>query len=199
MRIVAGKHKGRRLTVPGDLDIRPTSDRARQALFNILSHGDFAGPDGPHDPVPQGRTVLDVFAGTGALGLEALSRGAATVCFIEREKAAARLIEATAKAMGEADQVRVLTRDATKPGPPPASPSARFDLVLLDAPYRTGQSVPALNALAELGWLRAGAICCVELAKQEDFQPGPAFTLLDERHYGAARMVILRWDNLVME
>ncbi len=192
VRIVAGKHKGRRLTVPGELDIRPTSDRARQALFNILSHGDYAGPDGP---MPRGRAVLDVFAGTGALGLEALSRGAASVCFIERERAAARLIEATAEAMGEAAQVKVLTRDATKPGHPPTSPPAHFDLVLLDAPYRTGQSVPALGALAELGWLGTGAICCVELAKQEDFQPGPAFTLLDERHYGAARLIILRWDD----
>jgi 16S rRNA (guanine966-N2)-methyltransferase len=192
MRIVAGKHKGRRLPGPGDLDVRPTSDRARQALFNILSHGDYAGP---HAPMPQGQAVLDVFAGTGALGLEALSRGAAPVCFIERDKAAARLIEATAKGMGEAANTRVLTLDATKPGHPPA----RFDLVLLDAPYHTGQSAPALNALAIKGWLREGAICCVELAKQEDFQRGPAFTMLDERHYGAARMVILRWGNPAAE
>jgi 16S rRNA (guanine966-N2)-methyltransferase len=188
MRIVGGKHKGRRLTGPADLDIRPTSDRAREALFNILSHGNYAGPNGP---MPRDRTVLDVFAGTGALGLEALSRGAASVCFIERNKAAARLILDTAKAMGEAARVKVLTRDATRPGRAQSS----FDLVLMDAPYRAGQSEPSLNALAELGWLHEGGICCIELANAEDFQPGPSFTKLDERQYGAARVVILRWDN----
>ena len=186
MRIVAGRHKGRRLTGPADLDIRPTSDRAREALFNILSHGDYAGPNGP---MPQAMAVLDVFAGTGALGLEALSRGAGSICFIERNKAAARLILETANAMGEAGRVKVLTRDAIQPGPAPAS----FDLVLMDAPYRTDQSEPSVAALAELGWLNEGCICCVELARKEAFQAGPAFTLLDERHYGAARIVILRW------
>ncbi|MDA1099738.1 MAG: 16S rRNA (guanine(966)-N(2))-methyltransferase RsmD [Proteobacteria bacterium] len=188
MRIIAGKHRGRRLTGPADLDIRPTSDRAREALFNILSHGDYATPNGP---LPQDTAVLDVFAGTGALGFEALSRGAASVCFIERNKAAARLILETAKAMGETARVRVLTRDATQPG----HTKDGFHLVLLDAPYRTGQSEPSLNALAKMGWLRDGGICCIELAKQEDFRPGPSFTKLDERHYGAARIVILRWDS----
>jgi len=188
MRIVAGKHKGRRLTAPAGQDIRPTSDRAREALFNILSHGDYAGPNGA---TPREQSVLDIFAGTGALGLEALSRGAASVCFIERNKAAARLILETAKAMGETGRVKVLARDATQPGHTDSS----YDLVLMDAPYRTGQSEPSLNALAALGWLHVGSICCIELAKQEDFQPDPAFTMLDERQYGAARIVILRWDG----
>ncbi len=188
MRIVAGKHKGRRLTGPAGLDIRPTSDRARQALFNILSHGDYATPNGP---MPRAITVLDVFAGTGALGLEALSRGAKSVCFIERNKVAARRIGETAKAMGEADRVKVLTRDAAQPGKAHAS----FDLVLMDAPYGTEQSEPSLAALAELGWLHEGSICCVELARKEAFQAGPALTLLDERQYGAARIVILRWGQ----
>lgn len=185
MRIVGGKFKGRRLSGPAGLDIRPTSDRAREALFNILSHGDHAGPDGP---MPRGMAVLDVFAGTGALGLEALSRGAASVCFMEKDRAAARAIQSTVDEIGESTRAHILTRDATQPGP------ARngFDLVLMDAPYHTGQSEPSLAALADLGWLNQGAICCIELAKKEDFDAGPGFTQLDERTYGAARIVILQ-------
>ena len=185
MRIVGGTHRGRRLASPKGLDIRPTSDRAREALFNILAHGDYGG-------LPDGGAVLDVFAGTGALGLEALSRGAARVCFIERDKAAAGQILDTAAAMGEAEQIQVLTRDATRPGPAPAG----FDLVLMDAPYRMGHSEPSLAALAKSGWLVKNCICCVELAKTERFQAGADFTLLDERTYGAARIVILRWKGL---
>lgn len=175
---------------PEGLDIRPTSDRAREALFNILAHGDYAGPNGP---LPQDGAVLDVFAGTGALGLEALSRGAASVCFMERNKAAARQIRETAAAMGEAARINVLTRDATRPGPA----RGEFDLVLMDAPYRSGQSEPSLATLAAQGWLREGCICCVELAKDETFEAGSSFMLLDERRYGAARIVILRWEGMV--
>ncbi len=185
MRIVGGAHKGRRLTSPKGLDIRPTSDRAREALFNILSHGDYDG-------LPEDRAVLDVFAGTGALGLEALSRGAGQVCFIEQNKAAARQIQYTADDMGEGARIQVLTRDATRPGPAPNS----FDLVLMDAPYRMGLSETSLAALADLGWLAKHCVCCVELAKVEQFQAGTAFTVLDERTYGAARIVILRWRGL---
>ncbi len=188
MRIVSGKHKGRRLNGPAGMVIRPTSDRAREAMFNILSHGDYAGPDGP---MPQGLAVLDVFAGTGALGLEALSRGAASVCFLEQDRVAARAIRETARDMDEADQVSVLIRDAIRPGQARDS----FDLVLMDAPYRTGRSSPSLRALADLGWLRAGAICCIELAKKEPFEAGTSFTVLDKRTYGAARIVFLCWDN----
>jgi 16S rRNA (guanine966-N2)-methyltransferase len=184
MRIVGGTHRGRRLLSPKGLDIRPTSDRAREALFNILSHGDYGG-------LPMDRAVLDIFAGTGALGLEALSRGATQVCFIEQNRAAARQIEYTAADMAAADRVQVLTRDATRPGAAPDS----FDLVLMDAPYRMGQSEPALSALAATGWLANGCICCIELAKKEHFQAGAGFTELDERTYGAARIVILRWDG----
>ncbi|MFP6707386.1 MAG: RsmD family RNA methyltransferase [Alphaproteobacteria bacterium] len=181
MRIVGGKHKGRRLSPPEGLDIRPTSDRAREALFNILSHGDYGG-------LPAGKMVLDSFAGTGALGFEALSWGAAGVCFIERNKLAVRRIRDMAEELGE--QVQVLHRDATQPGVAPNT----FDLVLLDAPYRTGQSEPSLLALAEGGWLANGCTCCVELARKEHFQAGASFTMLDERTYGAARMIILRWS-----
>ncbi|MBT3373421.1 MAG: 16S rRNA (guanine(966)-N(2))-methyltransferase RsmD [Rhodospirillaceae bacterium] len=188
MRIVGGKHRGRRLNGPAGMDIRPTSDRAREALFNILSHGDYAGPDGA---MPENMSVIDVFAGTGALGLEALSRGAATICFMEQNRTAARAIQDTAREMDAADQVNVLTRDATRPGQARDS----FDLVLMDAPYRTGQSEPSLRALADLGWLHEGTICCIELAKKEAFEAGADFSVLDERTYGAARIVLLRWDG----
>ncbi len=182
MRIVGGRHSGRRLSAPKGLNIRPTSDRAREALFNILAHGDYGG-------LPNDSQVLDAFAGTGALGLEALSRGAVSVCFIERNRAAAQRIAAFAEDLGENQHVEVLMRDATRPGPPPAA----FDLVLMDAPYETGQSEPCLEALAKGGWLAGNCICCIELAKDEDFQAGPGFKKLDERSYGAARFVLLRW------
>jgi len=189
MRIVGGKHRGRRLSAPDGmdgLDIRPTSDRAREALFNILSHGDY---DGLPANCPMDYQVLDAFAGTGALGLEALSRGAAGVCFIEQNKTAARRIQEMADDLGE--EVTILNRDATQPGRALNS----FALLLMDAPYRTGQSEPSLLALAEGGWLATGCICCVELAKKEHFQAGAGFTVLDERTYGAARIVILRWGG----
>ncbi|MDE0942543.1 MAG: RsmD family RNA methyltransferase [Alphaproteobacteria bacterium] len=191
MRIVGGKHRGRRLESPAGMDIRPTSDRAREALFNILSHGDYAGPDNAGGPAPRGQSVLDVFAGTGALGLEALSRGAARVCFIEQNRTAARQIMAMAKDMDEADAVNIITRDATRPGPA----RDNYNLILMDAPYRMRQSEPSLAALANFGWLSPRCICCIELAKDEDFAAGEDFIVLDERTYGAAHIVILRWNG----
>ena len=143
MRIVGGKYRGRKITGPNNQNIRPTSDRAREALFNILNHKKFGG-------LPDGKAVLDVFAGTGALGFEALSRGAREVFFIEQSKPISKIIKTTACALQEIDNIKLLTEDATQLGKAVHS----FDLILMDAPYKSGQSEPSLNVLAEGGWLR---------------------------------------------
>ena len=183
MRVIAGKHRGRRIgTLPG-AELRPTADRVREALFNILAHGDWSGGD----PVA-GRRVVDAFAGSGALGLEALSRGAAHATFLEHAAPACRLIEKNARALGEQANVTVLRRDAAHPGPAPA-PCA---LALLDPPYKSGLGPEALSALAAGGWLAEHALCVLEVARAEPVEaPPPGFTLVDERTYGHTRLVFL--------
>lgn len=184
MRIAGGRYKGRRLEAPAGRQIRPTSDRARQALFNLLAHGPYGEPA---EPMPQGRAVLDVFAGTGALGLEALSRGAGHVAFIESSPEALRLIRHNAGFADPAD-VAIRPLDATRPGPAPRT----FDLVLMDPPYRSGLAAPTLAALAAQGWLAPEAVVVVELGKGESLEAPEGFTVVDERRYGAARLFILR-------
>jgi 16S rRNA (guanine966-N2)-methyltransferase len=171
---------------PGDA-VRPTSDRAREALFNILSHGEFAAAGLPFAD----ETVLDAFAGTGALGIEALSRGAARAIFIETDRAAIGALRRNLDALDEEDSAEIIAGDATRP---PRAPGA-CALALLDPPYRSGLAAPALTALAEMGWLAPRALAVVELAAREPFAAPPAFTIIDERRYGAARLVFLRRDG----
>ena len=187
MRIVAGKHRGRRIAAPEGHGVRPTSDRAREALFNILEHGRFTA-DGT-SPLIDVR-ALDVFAGSGALGLEALSRGAAHVTFIENSATARSALRANAKTLGETVRVTVVQADATKP---PAAAGPPCQLVLMDPPYRSGLAAPALAALAERGWLAAGAICVAEISAAETMEAPPGFAPLDERRYGKAKLVFLRY------
>jgi 16S rRNA (guanine966-N2)-methyltransferase len=184
MRIVAGRHRGRRLLAPLGETVRPTSDRAREALFNILSHGQIATEDTPFADA----TVLDAFAGTGALGLEALSRGAAEAVFIEQDREALAILRQNIAALGENARARVVAGDATRP-PRAASACA---LVFLDPPYRSGLAAAALGALDAAGWLAPDALAVVELAALEELKPPARFILLDERVYGAARLVFLR-------
>lgn len=185
MRIVGGKYRAKRLAAPKDESIRPTSDRARQALFNILAHGRHGlGADGM-----DGIAVLDVFAGTGALGLEALSRGAGMVSFIDVEFPACRLIKRNAAALGAAEEVDIQRRDALDPGPAPRGHA----LIFLDPPYGEGLGPAALTALAREGWLAPGALCILELARKESFEPPDGFELLDRRNYGAAAIAFLRY------
>lgn len=180
MRIVAGRHKGRPLAAPPGRDTRPTADRARESLFNMLAHG--------HGIDLAEANVLDVFAGSGALGLEALSRGARHAWFLERHGAAADVIRANLAALGETARGSVLRADATRP--PPAR--AACALVLLDPPYGSGLAGPALAALAAAGWLAEDALCVAEVAAREPFQPPPGFVTEQERASGAARFVFLR-------
>jgi 16S rRNA (guanine966-N2)-methyltransferase len=186
VRITAGKHKGRKLVVPAGRDVRPTSDRVRQALFNILEHGGFV--DGGGSPI-RGAHVLDAFAGSGALGLEALSRGAARATFMESGAPALDTIPRNVEACREQDRADILRADATRP--PKAS--AACDIAFLDPPYNKGLAAPALAALAGAGWLAQDAICCVEIAADEELDPPSGFEALDERRYGAARILLLRF------
>lgn len=184
MRIIAGTHRGRRLRAP-EAGTRPTADRVREAVFNILAHG-MAGA------VIAEASVLDVFAGSGALGLEALSRGAAHATFMDDDDAAIACVRANVKALGaEADAI-LLDLDATRPPPPPMAAQAPCSLVFLDAPYGSGLAPPALTALTVKGWIAEGAVCVVEVAAREEFAAPEGFETLEERTYGAARVVFLR-------
>jgi len=172
--------------------VRPTADRTRQALFNILEHGQFV--EGGGSPV-RDAVVLDAFAGTGALGLEALSRGARRVVFMEIAGEALAILARNVAACREQERAEILRADATHP---PAAREA-CTLAFLDPPYRSGHAAPALRALAASGWLADGAIISVELAENEAFAPPDGFTAMDERHYGAARIVLLRYGGTGMD
>jgi 16S rRNA (guanine966-N2)-methyltransferase len=185
MRIVAGRHRGRHLLAPPGETVRPTSDRAREALFNILTHGSFAAAGIPFVDA----TVLDGFAGTGALGLEALSRGAGSAVFIEQDDEALAILRKNITVLGEDGRARIVPGDATRP---PRAHSA-CAVAFLDPPYRSGLAAPALAAFAAAGWLAPDALAVVELAAREHFVPPAGFILIDERVYGAARLVFLRY------
>ena len=185
MRIVGGRHRGRALVAPKGEAVRPTGDRAREALFNILAHNGL-GPGG--GPAYAGVAVLDAFAGTGALGFEALSRGAAHATFLETGREALAALRRNISVLGESERATVLAGDATRP-PRAAAPCA---LAFLDPPYRSGLAAAALLALRAAGWLAPGAVCAVELYTREGFAPPEGFVSLDERRYGAARLVLLR-------
>ena len=187
LRIVGGTHRGRRLIAPPGEAVRPTSDRAREALFNILSHGRFAANGLPF----AGRPVLDAFAGTGALGLEALSRGASAAAFIENSRDALAALRRNVAALGEEDRAHIIAGDATRP--PRAAMACA--IAFLDPPYRSGLAAPALSALAEAGWLLHDGLAVVEAAAREELPAPAGFAAVDERVYGAARLVFLRYNG----
>ena len=182
LRIVAGHHRGRRLLAPSGETTRPTAERVRQALFDMLWHAPWAGRD-----VLDGARVLDAFAGTGALGLEALSRGAAQATFIEPDRAALAALRRNIATLGEEDRAQVIPGDATRP-PPAAAP---FGLLLLDPPYGKDLVPRALAALHAGGWIAPGALVVAEVAKA-DALDAPGFGALAERAHGAARVVFLK-------
>jgi 16S rRNA (guanine966-N2)-methyltransferase len=184
VRIIAGKLKGRLLTAPAGRLTRPTSDRARETLFNILAHGK-AG-----EAALEGAVVLDAFAGAGTLGFEALSRGAGRVIFLDDWRGAIKCIENNARKMGVEGDIGLVCADATKP--PLAREACR--IALLDPPYESGLAQPALTALARKGWLVPKALAVVEVAAKEPFQPPEGFSLVHERAVGAAKFVFLRLE-----
>ncbi len=185
MRITGGKLGGRRLIAPQDASVRPTSDRTRQAIFNILLHKDFG-----IGFALEGAAVLDLFAGTGALGIEALSQGARW-CLLVDDSADSRAIQReNVEALGLTGATRIWRRDACELGPLGPSAGGPFHLVFLDPPYR-GDLIPkALVSLKDGGWLADKALLVAESNASEDFET-PGFTLLDERDYGETRVRFL--------
>lgn len=191
MRIVGGRHRGRQLVAPEGLDVRPTADRTRESLFNILEHGKHSA-DGT-SPL-RGAFVLDAFAGTGAVGFEALSRGAERLVCMDSHGDSVAAIKANARALGELVRTTVFQSDATRPPRPPAGPAGTpCSLVFLDPPYQSGLGAPALEALAAAGWIAEGAICIVEVGNRESVAAPPGFEPVDERRYGKAKLLFLRY------
>jgi 16S rRNA (guanine966-N2)-methyltransferase len=182
MRIVAGRFRGRRLESPADRSIRPTSDRIREAVFDILAHRLFADRF-------DGAQVLDAFAGTGAMGFEALSRGALAATFLDTDSAAIRLVERNARHLGATDAVLILRRDATRPGPAPVP----HDLAFLDPPYRSGLAPQAIEALGREQWLKPEALVVIELASDEAPALPDGFSAVDQRRYGGTTVHFWRW------
>jgi len=182
MRIVGGRLGGRTLAGPKSQAVRPTSDRLRESLFNILAHGH-------GDPVTRAR-VLDLFGGTGALGLEAMSRGARFALFIDDGAEARALMRQNVEALGLGGVTRIFRRDATKLGP--AHPVEPFSLAFLDPPYGQGLAAAALIAARDGGWLAPGALLVVEEAAKSAFAPPPGFSELERRAYDDTEFAFCR-------
>jgi 16S rRNA (guanine966-N2)-methyltransferase len=185
MRIVSGRFKGKAIVAPEGRDTRPTSDRARQAVFNILEHAAWA-------PEMEGLRVIDLFAGSGALGLEAISRGAAFALFVETDENARGAIRDNIDAYGLFGCTRLHRRDATDLGQRPASAGPPFDLAFLDPPYGKGLAEKALACLVAGGWLAEDCLCVVERGAEEKPFSLAGFEVLDERSYGAAQVAFVR-------
>jgi 16S rRNA (guanine966-N2)-methyltransferase len=184
MRIVGGKFKGRAIAAPPGRDTRPTSDRAREAVFNILEHA--AWSNGLDE-----RRVLDLFAGSGGLGLEAMSRGAAFTLFVETDAGARGAIRDNIEALGLFGVTRIHRRDATDLGVKPAGLGEPFDLVFLDPPYGKGLGERALAKLRDGGWITDDARIVFECGADEA-PATPGFETLDARDYGAAKVLFLK-------
>ena len=182
MRIVGGRLRGRALAAPKSQSIRPTADRLRESLFNILTHA-------YGDPI-SGARVLDLLAGTGALGLEAISRGAAFVLFVDDGAEARALMRQNVEALGVAAITRIFRRDATKLGP--AYPVEPFGLVFLDPPYGKGLAEKALASAREGGWLTDDALIVVEEAV-DAFKTPKGFAERERRQYDDTEFTFLRF------
>ncbi|MBA2126851.1 16S rRNA (guanine(966)-N(2))-methyltransferase RsmD [Hyphomicrobium methylovorum] len=186
MRVVAGRFRGRALATPADSSTRPTSDRVRESVFNILSHG-------MGNFLLQGSRVIDLFAGTGALGIEAVSRGASFCLFVEDAAGARALIRENVEALGLTGETRIYRRDATDLGP--AGNMQPYDLAFLDPPYGKGLGEAALTGLASGAWLRPGAVCVLEERLNTEILPPGAFTLVDRRAYGDTEIRFLQFSR----
>jgi 16S rRNA (guanine966-N2)-methyltransferase len=185
MRIVGGRLKGRALRGPATREIRPTSDRLREAIFNILTHA-------YGDPV-EGASVIDLFAGTGAMGFEAISRGAKQALFVDDGSEARALLRANVEALGLGGVTKIFRRDARKLGAAPTE--GAFSLAFLDPPYGKGFVVPTLHALTQGGWLTANALLVVEEAAEAEINLPTGFALLESRVNGDTQVMILKAED----
>jgi len=185
MRVVGGTLRGRPIAGPKSRTIRPTADRLRESVFNILVHA-------YGDPV-SGARVLDLFAGTGALGIEAASRGAAFVLFVDNGAAARALIRENVAALGLGGISRIFRRDATKLGA--AHPVAPFTLGFLDPPYGEQLAERALAAARDGGWFKPGALIVVEEAAKSAFAAPDGFTELERRAYDDTELIFVRFNS----
>lgn len=179
MRIVGGRLKGRALKSPGSDAIRPTSDRLRETVFNILAHS-YGNP-------VAGARVVDLFAGTGAMAIEALSRGAAFALLVDQGAQASAIIRANFAALDLGGVARILRRDARKLG---AAPEGRsFSLALLDPPYGKGFVLPTLKALRDGGWLGKDALVVIEERAGTEVALPEGFVLRETRRFGVAQVL----------
>ena len=184
MRITGGQYRGRIITVPKGKDIRPTSDKVRQAVFNsLLQHG-----------LPDGAQVLDLFCGTGVLGLEALSRGAQFCTFIDKSPDSLRCCKQNVAALGLGAQCKVLHKDSTKLGEK-ALNYLPADLAFLDPPYRQDLVLPTLMSVVKHGWLAAGALCVIEAEKETEIFVPEVFSLVSRKKYGDTQIVVIRYGR----
>lgn len=185
MRIVAGTLRGRPLIAPTHGGLRPTADRVREAVFNILTHGieDFTLP---------GARVIDLFAGTGALGLEAISRGAAFALFVEEDAGARAVIRTNIENFGLTGQTKIFRRDATALGD--SAQHGQYDIAFLDPPYDKGLAVRALAALASGNWLKPGATIVLEDRRDAPLTLPEGYTQLDLRTWGETQVLFARYE-----
>jgi 16S rRNA (guanine966-N2)-methyltransferase len=186
VRITGGRFRGRVLAAPKDAHIRPTSDKVRQAVFNILVHRDFGTGF-----TLEGARVADLFAGTGALGIEAISRGGAYCLFVEEAAEARALIRQNVETLGLTGATKIWRRDAAQLGSLASGAGGPFDCVFLDPPYRKGLIAPALSCLRAGGWLAADALIVAEMAADESVPSTEGFDRLDDRVHGETRIAIL--------
>jgi 16S rRNA (guanine966-N2)-methyltransferase len=185
VRIVSGRLKGRVLLAPSSRVIRPTSERLRESIFDILKHR--------HSGRIAGGRVVDLFAGSGALAIEALSRGARFALFVDNRPEARALLRANVEAMGLGGVTRIWRADATRLGSAPAG--GPFALAFLDPPYGQKLAGPALASLVAGGWLEPGALCVVEEAANAEISAPDGLALVDERTYGDTRIAIFERDR----
>lgn len=186
MRIVGGSHRGRPIAAPADRTTRPTTDRVRESLFNMLLHSPSLMTDEGKSRL-EGGVVLDPFGGSGALSFEALSRGAHHAYLFEIDPAARRVILQNARELDFAGSITLRGADCLHPGPAVAP----ADLVLMDPPYRSGSGTQALAALDREGWIKRDALVMVETDAKGSFAIPPGFILLEERQQGPARLTFL--------
>jgi 16S rRNA (guanine966-N2)-methyltransferase len=185
VRIVGGRLRGRLLEAPASRAIRPTSERLRESIFDILVHR--------HAGVVEGARVVDLFAGSGALGIEALSRGAKFALFVDNGPDARALLRANVEVFALGGVTRIWRADATLLGKAPAGPP--FTLAFLDPPYEKGLAGPALTGLVEGGWLASGALVVVEESAEAEIGAPTALRIVDERVYGETKVVFLAYGD----